>query len=456
MDKNNKNIDQKKINQEIENINNLESRYSATIGYIKNLTRFGMNLGLKRIESLLSKMGNPERELKIIHVAGTNGKGSTTAMIASILQKAGYSAGMFTSPHLHDYRERIRINSEYISKEDVIKGIERMKPFITQICVEGVEHPTEFEVSTALALWYFGEKKPDYVILEVGMGGEIDSTNVVQPLISVLTRIGMDHMNYLGNSFEDIAGVKAGIIKRGAPVITSIQRPMVMKVIEKRASEKSVRCVVDGRDYSYEGSGQLLNYYGINKVFKSLFLALVGEHQHMNASTAIATCEMLEIIDGCKISEDAVRRGLAEVLWPGRMEMISENPKIVLDGAHNVDGMNALARALNSEKEGLYKRERLILCFGMLADKEIDVAIKILAPLADEIVVTKPDSPRAGNWRHAAEEAEKYVGKENVFLVENPVEAAQICLKKMGRKDMMCVTGSLYMISVVREYLINR
>lgn len=432
----------------------LKEEYEQTIEFIKKLTKFGINLGLDRIRALLRRLGNPERELKVIHVGGTNGKGSTVAVLASILRSAGYRAGMFISPHLHDYRERISINGEMISREDVIKGIEEIKPHLEFLVEEGVEHPTEFEVSTALALLYFARKKPDFVLLEVGLGGEIDSTNVVQPLVAVLTSIGLDHMNYLGETIGEIARVKAGIIKEKAPVVTSADKPEALKVIEEKAAEKGVRLVRVGKDVYWDKVYvRRFNYYGLNNVFRNLELTLAGDHQFVNAATALAVCEILEEEYGFRIPEKAIRQGLRDVRWPGRLELISQNPKILLDGAHNVDGMKALAAALASN--GIYKRKRLIFCLGMLEDKEIEKAVSLIASIADKIIVTRPDSPRAGNWEYAADIAGRYLGKENVLAVENPVRAVRKALAGLGPEDMLCVTGSLYMLAEVREYLLS-
>jgi len=434
------------------------TEYEETQKYIKNLTKFGINLGLERIKALLDRLDHPEKKLKVIHIGGTNGKGSTTAMLQSIMKQAGYRAGMFTSPHLHDFRERITINGEMISPEDVVSGINKLKPHLEEMERLGIEHPTEFEVCTALALCYFAERQPDLVLLEVGLGGEIDSTNVVTPLISVLTSIGMDHMDYLGDTLQAITGVKAGIIKDGVPVVTSSDKPEVLKVIEERAAQKGSRMIEVGRDvhWRHPGDGsQRFGYEGLCWSYPDLELALLGEHQFTNAAAALAVCEVLVETYSLDISESAVREGLKAVRWPGRLELLLRNPRVLLDGAHNADGMMSLAKALQQYAGGPLRRNRLLLCLGMLRDKEIEKAVEIIAPLADKIIVTKPDSPRAGDWEYVARIAEKYLTQENVLTVEDPAGAVRKGLEIMKPGDLLCVTGSLYMISGVRKFLLD-
>ncbi|NLO96533.1 MAG: bifunctional folylpolyglutamate synthase/dihydrofolate synthase, partial [Peptococcaceae bacterium] len=221
-----------------------EQKYTETLAFIKNLTKFGVNLGLDRIKELLKRLNNPERKLRVIHIGGTNGKGSTAAILTEILIQSGYRVGLFTSPHLHDYRERIRINHELISPTELVACMAEIRPVLEEMIGEGLEHPTEFEVSTALALVYFVQKQPDFVLLEVGMGGEIDSTNVVRPYVSVLTSIGMDHMDYLGPTLNEITRVKAGIIKQGIPIVTSAEKPVSLEIIEEVAAQRGSRLVI--------------------------------------------------------------------------------------------------------------------------------------------------------------------------------------------------------------------
>jgi len=430
--------------------------YEDAIAYLKNLTKFGINLGLERIKALLAAIGNPEQHLKVIHIGGTNGKGSTCALLSSVLQQAGYSVGMFVSPHLHDYRERISINGELISQADVAEGIKKLKPALDKIVAAGVEHPTEFEVSTALALNYFAARQPDFVLLEVGLGGEIDSTNVVTPLVAVITSVAFDHMDYLGNTLAEIAAVKAGIIKQGIPVVAAVDDPEAFEVIRKKAETKAARLIRIGQHVRYQKvAPNMMDYLGLSLSLKGLEVSLFGDHQLDNASKALAVCEILREEYAVDIPEKAIREGLKKAYWPGRLELISTAPKILLDGAHNVQGMQSLAKALTDYAPSYYRRNKLILCLGMLADKERAKALAVIAPLASQIIVTRPNSARAGDWQQLGLLAENYVGRDNVLVIEDPVLAVKEALKRLQKEDMLVVTGSFYMLGPVREYLLT-
>lgn len=431
-----------------------EKKYEEALAYLVGLTKFGMNFGLGRIRELLKLMGNPERNLKIIHVGGTNGKGSTTVITAEILRAAGYKVGMFTSPHLHDYRERMVINGEMIPKAGVIHLIESLKPHLEDMVANGFEHPTEFEVNTAMCLLYFAQEKVDFALLEVGLGGEIDSTNVVSPLVSVITNVGMDHMDYLGPDILTIARNKAGIIKPGSGVITAAKRPEVVDILRTKAQEAGTRFWHVGEDVFWEScwSGEVeqeFNLYGLHGAYPKLRLKLVGAHQLENAATAVTVCEVLQSSYGAEISREAIYAGLRQAEWPGRLELVSSEPKVLLDGAHNYDGALVLAQSLP-----LYERHRLVFVLGMLADKERERVVDLLAPLADEIIVTKPNSPRVGDWQALAGIAARH--GRRVSIVEDPREAVLVGLQRLAHGDMLCVTGSLYMLSAARETLLQK
>lgn len=433
--------------------NNLDREYQENLQYLANLTTFGINLGLGRIQELLRRIGNPESSLRVVHIGGTNGKGSTTVMIARILREAGYQVGVFTSPHMHDYRERMVINGLMISKDDVIQMISRVRPHLEDMVAEGFEHPTEFEVSTALALLYFAEKNVDYAMIEVGLGGAIDSTNVVTPLVSVITNVGMDHMDYLGSDVVAIAKVKAGIIKPNSVVVTASEDPAVLQVLRDQAKAMEVPIWLVGEDVRWESkwSGELeqeFDLIGLHSIYSKLRLRLMGAHQLRNAATAVTVCEVLQSEYLVNIPREAVYAGLREVEWIGRLELLSLTPKVLLDGAHNVDGAQALAGALP-----IYARNRLILCLGMLADKEREKVVKMLVPMADEIIVTRPNSPRAGDWKALGSLAEQF-GRP-VTCIEDPKEAVVFALGCLEEKDMLCVTGSIYMLADARQALID-
>jgi dihydrofolate synthase/folylpolyglutamate synthase len=275
--------------------------YQESIEYLKSLTTFGINLGLGRIKNLLSRLGSPEKELNFVHVAGTNGKGSTCAMLASILDRSGLKVGLFTSPHIHSYTERIRINGREIREDEISQLITEIRVPLDEMVREGVEHPTEFEVTTALALLYFARQQVDIAILEAGLGGAIDSTNVVMPRLSIITNIGMDHMDYLGLTLEDIARVKAGIIKPGRDVITATDEPQAIRVIKEKAREENAPLWEYGKDFQVEPvsdslEGQIFNCRVKETYFSGLKITLLGQHQLINASLAVAAAVKLQMV----------------------------------------------------------------------------------------------------------------------------------------------------------------
>lgn len=427
--------------------------FHEAMEYLANLTKFGFNFGLGRIEELLGRLGNPHRKLRVIHVGGTNGKGSTVAMIARVLQKAGYRTGSFTSPHLHSYTERYRIDGREIPPGKVAELITELRPHLEAMVKEGFEHPTEFEVGTALAFLYFNRQEVDYLVLEVGLGGAIDSTNVITPLVSVITNVAMDHMDYLGNSVREITAVKAGIIKPGTPLVTAAANPEALDVIEADCREKGAPMILVGRDVTCEvlqssRDGLLLSIKGRLGRYDSLRLPLIGRHQAVNSATAVAAVEAL-VESGAAVSPEAVRKGLAMIRWPARLEIVRERPLVLIDGAHNYEGALSLSGAIRE----FFSGSRLVLVLGMLGDKERSKVVAELAPLAEVVIVTKPNSPRAGEWQAIAIEAGRYV--QEVHQVEDNAEAVKRALLLAGPEDTVVVTGSLYMVADAREMLLG-
>lgn len=428
--------------------------FSEAIEYLRNLTKFGFNFGLGRVQELLRRTDNPHEKLKVIHVGGTNGKGSTAAMLSSILQTAGYKVGFFTSPHLHSYTERYRINGGEIKEDRIADLITRMRPLLEDMVNQGFEHPTEFEVSTAMAFLYFWEEQVDLVVLEVGLGGAIDSTNVVTPLVSVITNVAMDHMDYLGNTITEIATVKAGIIKDNSFAVTASDKAEVLDVIRDRCRDTNSRLVVVGTDVTWEIKtsdmfGQTFNIKGLKDTYPDLKIYLLGHHQVRNAATALATVEVL-IEQGYRISIGEIREGFSLTKWPARLEIVRDQPLVLLDGAHNLDGAISLKNAL----QDIFKYKKLILVFGMLGDKEREKVVAELAPLADTIIVTKPNNPRAGDWQQIAREAGKYA--RAVAVIENIHTAVEKGMSIAGPHDLVCITGSLYMVAEARELFIKK
>lgn len=419
-------------------------KYSDAIEYIHNTNKFGIKLGLDNIRRLLEYMGNPQKNLKFIHVAGTNGKGSTCAFINSILINAGYKVGLYTSPYLEEFEERMRINNENIPKDKLTDYVEYVKDVVDRLLADGYHHPTEFELITAIAFKYFRDENVDFVVLEVGLGGRFDATNVIDnSLVSVISTIDYDHMDKLGDTLEKIAYEKAGIIKENGIVVSFYQKNEALQVIERVANLKKASLdILDINDVEIIESNseyQIFNY----RDYKNLKICIIGKHQIYNASLALMAVEKLRS-QGITISEDAIRVGLADARWPGRIEVLSRCPFIVIDGAHNPQGMSVLKEALN-----LFSYERLVLVIGMLKDKDTDKMLKLIVPLADIVITTKPVSDRA----YTAEELAEKIKDVNPLYFESIDDAINEALKKAGEKDLILFCGSLYMIGHVRTYL---
>ncbi|MHB8157486.1 MAG: bifunctional folylpolyglutamate synthase/dihydrofolate synthase [Desulfocucumaceae bacterium] len=426
--------------------------YKEAIEYMQGLTKFGFNFGLERITELLRRFDNPHFKLRVIHVGGTNGKGSTTAMIFSILKESGYSVGTYTSPHLHSYTERYCINGQQIPEQAMADLIEELRPHLEDMVANGFEHPTEFEVGTALAFIYFFREKVDFLVLEVGLGGVIDSTNVVIPQISVITNVAIDHMDYLGGTVSEIAQVKAGIIKKGIPLVTAATGEALEVILEK-CSEMSSPVTLVGRDVTWKGikcglNGQYFDITGMRNIYKNVFLPLLGSHQQVNAATAVATVEALAN-EGIIKPDYAVERGLASTAWPARLEVLRDRPTVLIDVAHNYDGAVSLRRALDEYFPG----KKTIFVMGMLGDKERSKVMSRLVPGAASVVVTKPNSPRAGDWQMLADEAHKYVSR--VEMIESIYDAVRAGMEMADPDDLVVITGSFYMVSEAREILLK-
>ena len=419
--------------------------YKSSLEYVYSLESFGIKLGLKRIRFLLKKLGSPEKKMKIIHVAGTNGKGSVCAMLSSILGEK-YRVGRYTSPNLVDVRERITINGRMISKNDFSRIMTRIKKINVPSCFG---HPTFFETLTAVALKYFHEKNIDFAVLETGLGGRLDATNIVKPLVSVITNVSMEHEDVLGDTLEKIAGEKAGIIKKNIPVVTSTKSKKVLAVIKRVCKNNKCRLInvsenAKIRKLSHNLDGQFFDLQTKKNKYFNLRIQLLGRHQLVNAATALS---VIELLGG--FSEMDVRNGFSKTKWPGRLEIINRNPLIVVDGAHNPDCMKKLKSAVTE----YFNYDKLILVLGILSDKNIKKMVKIISPLSDIVVITKPDTERAADPKIIKNEAEKYI---RTVVVKDNVKNALDYAKSIAKKnDMILITGSLYTVGDVKK-AINR
>ena len=426
--------------------------YDETIEWLYNLHLFGIKFGLKKVEKLLEYLDNPQDKLKIIHVGGTNGKGSVCAMLSSILTGAGYEVGLNTSPHLSEFTERITINGQQISKTSVIEYANLMQEVRERVNAEtDLGYATYFEVVTAMALKYFADNDVDYVVLEVGLGGTFDATNIVKPLITVLTNIALDHTEHLGTTLTSVAENKAGIIKQKIPVITSNNNQEVLDVIVHTCKQQQCELIRIGKDVEYTiiKSGQKglrMDYHGLNNNYSDLQVPLLGQHQGDNAALAITTIELLKNQYNMNIPEQAIREGLKSTHWPGRLEIMQESPLVLLDGAHNPAGAQALKEAL-----ALFDYEKLYLVFGCSEEKDIKDLLEPLLPLANKMIITQSGVRRAAKPKLILKNIPKYDIEK---VVITPVKAAvKTALSEAGEKDLICICGSLFVVGEARELL---
>jgi dihydrofolate synthase/folylpolyglutamate synthase len=418
--------------------------YQSSLDYLYRLEKFGMIFGLTQVKRILEALGNPHRELQVIHIGGTNGKGSTAALMASILQREGYRVGLYTSPHLIDFNERIRVNGQMIENEEVAELTSWM---IERVHSAKIRDPfTFFDFTTAMAFLYFSRKTVDLAIVEVGLGGRLDSTNVVDPLLSMITNVSRDHEDVLGKTLLKIAGEKAGIIKKKRPVITAATQPGVLHLLSRVCREKGAPFYRVGKEFRSIGSDTTdFTYEGLHRKLWNLQVNPRGPHQIVNATTALGASEMLEQL-GYPVSTSAMVEGLRSVEWPGRFEQVASSPRVILDGAHNPAGAIALRESLKEESS--YRR--LILLIGILKDKDFKTILRTLTPLADHIILSKPHFDRAAPVS-LLEKAMKENGK-TVEAIEDLEEAIQRGLSLTGTEDLLCITGSLYMVGEAKAY----
>lgn len=421
-------------------------RYENTIEYLYGLRKHGMKFGLDNIRRLMSALGEPHKAFSSIHVAGTNGKGSTSAMIESLLRTNGTGTGLYTSPHLVSFTERIRVNGQEISEDAVIELAGEVRKVVS-----GIEDfsPTFFEVVTAMAFLHFKRMKVEWAVVEAGMGGRLDATNIILPEVSVITSIGMDHSEFLGDTLEAIAREKAGIIKQGVPLVAADQRPEVMGVIKQRCDESGAPLFKYNSDFSSElaltGTAAISLHYRGSREYRDVGLSLAGEHQIINAALAIKAVELVS--EKYPEMDCDIRKGLSKVAWPGRLEMIKENPPVLIDGAHNPHA----AAALSSYLRGLLgaKYRRIIMVLGVMADKDLEGILKPLLPLASEILFASPAYGRAASVEKLAAVAGAmgYASKSS----DTVAGALHMAESLYGPGDVIVVTGSFYTIGEAKE-----
>ncbi len=428
--------------------------YQEALDYIHGTYKFGSKLGLENIKYLLSLLGDPHKKLKIIHVAGTNGKGSTSSYIHSILKEAGYRVGLYTSPYLEEFTERMRINGENIPKDKLANVTAIVKEKIEGMVKEGKNHPTEFEVVTAIAFYYYAKENIDFLVLEVGLGGRLDATNVVEdPLLSVITPIGLDHTEYLGDTLDKIAYEKGGIIKENSFVLSYPQEAEVIEVFRNLCTERNSKLFVTSFDeltiHKSTIEEQVFSVNILGNVYDNIKIQLVGIHQIYNACTALGAVEVLRKYRNINISDEAVLGGLYNAKWPGRFEVLQRDPVVIIDGAHNLHGAEALRKSI----ETLLKDYKITFVIGMLQDKDVEGVLKDLIPLMNKIIATRPANPRAMNAIDLAYKL-KVFGKET-YISEDIEEAINMAIEVTEANEAIVFAGSLYMIGEVRKLLIK-
>ncbi len=439
-------------------LNGVDMTYEEARTFINDSNQYGSKLGLETITELMRRLDNPQDKLKIIHVAGTNGKGSTTAMIASVLAAEGYHVGRYISPAVFSYRERVQLSkkessqviNENITEEGICDAIAKIKPACEAMVTEGFHHPTSFEIETAMAILHMHEINVDFAIMEVGLGGRLDATNVIlHPICCVITSISMDHMQFLGDTLEKIAREKAGIIKPGVPVITCNNEPSILRVLMDTCEEKKSRLTVRSEeelvqiDYNLEGTS--FSYQDKDYVIKML-----GEYQGKNALLALGTIEVLQSL-GYQISQSAIQEGLAQAKWNGRFEILAEKPYFIIDGAHNEDA----ALYLKNTLQRYFNKQRIIYIVGVLADKDYSKILAQMAPLAHKIITVTPGNERALASSQLAIEAKKYCTC-SVIDAQTVPNAINIAYDGADKEDVILAFGSLSYLSEVKAEVRGR
>jgi dihydrofolate synthase / folylpolyglutamate synthase len=416
--------------------------YTRCLDSMYSMRRFGIVLGLETTAGILAGLGNPQHTFASIHIAGTNGKGSIASALATILQKAGYRVGLYTSPHLIRFNERICVNGVPIADDDVVSSWEAVKTVH-----HGDREPTFFEFSTAMAFYEFSRQNVDWAIVETGMGGRMDSTNVITPAVSVITNISLEHKTYLGSTIKAITGEKAGIIKPGVPVVTGATQKSARSVIEATAAEKSAPLYIMGRDFRVRrtGSGRF-SYAGLDHHWKGLATGLMGGHQVDNAAMVLATSELI-MRGKSNLLKDHIHYGLAQNRWPGRLEVVSEKPFVVLDGAHNLMAARNLSRFLQDALAG----RRITMVAGILDDKPYEAILKDLVAPCERLIITQAKIDRSLPSKTLEAAARPLIG--DIRIIEDVGKAVHYAITSSAPEDVVCIAGSLYVVGEAKAAL---
>ncbi|MEC1718139.1 bifunctional folylpolyglutamate synthase/dihydrofolate synthase [Schinkia azotoformans] len=430
----------------------IQTEFNEALHWLNSRTTFGIKPGLERMNYMLEQLGHPERRLKAVHVAGTNGKGSTVSFMRHILQEAGYVVGTFTSPYIESFNERISVDGIPISDEDFVEIVKKIKP-IVETCGKATEYgaPTEFEVLTVIALEYFARVAVPYIsLIETGLGGRLDSTNVITPLVSVITNIGQDHMNILGNTVEEITKEKAGIIKSGFPVVTAVEQPEAEQIIADVAKSKNSKLYRLGKEFktidtALHNGNEVFTFQSLFNRLENLEITMKGEHQVKNAATALMAIEYLKQYFAFVIDEEHIRTGLLKTTWKGRFEKVSDKPLTFIDGAHNPEGIDTLCKTI----QRYYSDKKVHIIFSALKDKPLKEMIAKLDNIADKITFTQFEFNRCAE----AKELFELSSSANKDINEDWQKAIESAKQEIGgiEEEILIITGSLYFISEVRK-----
>jgi len=407
-----------------------------------SLRRFGIKFGLFNIASILKGLDNPQNGFSCIHVAGTNGKGSIASALSSILQLSGYKVGLYTSPHLVKFNERIRINNLPISDKKVVESYRA----VNKVIPNDLE-ATFFELTTAMALYEFNRQKVDWAVIETGMGGRLDATNIIKPVISIISNISVEHQRYLGNTIGQIASEKGGIIKKSVPVITGVKQNKAISVLKKMAAKQSATFYRFGDAFRVRRSKNgTFTYFGIDNIWRDIRSGLLGNHQIDNAAIVLAACEILNQ-NKTNLSFQNIKQGLAQNRWPGRLEIVSSSPLILLDGAHNLIATHCLAKFLSENPA----KRKITLVTGILDDKPYAAMLACLLPLCNKAILTRPKINRALAPEKLYPIAKKII--PDVCIIPDVSEAVQHAIKTASSDDAICIAGSLYLVGEAKEAL---
>jgi dihydrofolate synthase/folylpolyglutamate synthase len=406
------------------------------------LRRFGIKLGLATIRGMLARLGNPQRGYRCIHVAGTNGKGSVASNLAAVLMRSGYRVGLYTSPHLVRFNERIKVDGKDITDADIVRLYRRVRG-----ALPGGREPTFFEFTTAMALDEFGRRRVDWAVIETGMGGRLDATNALEPELSIITNISLEHREYLGNTLREIAFEKAGIIKRRRPTVTGVKQASALDVIMQTAQKRSAPLFRLGAHFRVRrAGGGSFNYYGMNHVWRNMATRLQGGYQAENAALTLAACELL-MKKAPRITQQSIREGLMTNRWPGRLELVQEKPLVMFDGAHNLAAARQLAHHLSAH----FQDREIIMVIGILDDKPYRAMLRLLLPRATRLIVTRAKINRALPPEKIAATAQALIS--DVRIIPEVGNALRYAMQTATPQSLILVAGSLYVVGEAKAEL---